>query len=326
MSLSINALKSVKTVVSHRNCPDGVASALILKDALPDARVLFMQHGTKEFVELPAEPGMLFVDFTPLENRAEEFLRVRSQILDHHPTQRDITMKFVEAGLGVFGLNDKNECGAWLAYTEVWKRFADEYDLSDDVGRAQVRNFAELAAVRDTWKTADPRWVEACEQAALLLFFPFEDLHLASFFDQDGDDYRLLGRVLIEKQQQAARKSIGEARRFTTSKGTRVLVFQGVSTTSDAVEIEEQFAEIGWATNLVVGFHYRVDAGKLTLQFSMRSHTGYDVGALAKSKPSGGGHRAAASFTVEVSPELSSNPYAVFEALLEEWEWEGRDG
>lgn len=103
-------------------------------------------------------------------------------------------------------------------------------------------------------------------------------------------------------------------------------MFQGVSTTSDAAELAEKAVEktlhdqVGPSQpDLVVGFHYKVDAGKLKLQFSTRSHTGFDCAAFAKAH-GGGGHKAAAGFTVEVSPEVSVNPYAMFRLLLEEWE------
>jgi nanoRNase/pAp phosphatase (c-di-AMP/oligoRNAs hydrolase) len=133
-----------------------------------------------------------------------------------------------------------------------------------------------------------------------------------------------VGPVLFEKQLAAACKSLDESHQFRTSKGTRVCMFQGVSTTSDAAEIDEQqHVMLGrgerYPTELVVGFHYRVDAGKLQLQFSMRSHTGYDVSAFAKAH-GGGGHKAAAGFTVEVSPETGANPYRVFQLLLEAYE------
>jgi hypothetical protein len=143
-----------------------------------------------------------------------------------------------------------------------------------------------------------------------------------------------LGKHLLEKQLESARTAISESCCFTSARGTRVLVFQGVSATSDAAEILEQdFKEatvpgpiLGSISNrvfppsnpdLVVGFHYRTDAGKLQLQFSTRSHVGFDCQALARAH-GGNGHAAAAGFTV--SEGLTANPYDVFRILLELWE------
>ncbi len=332
-------LQAVTRILTHANCPDGVASALILKDAIPSARVSFMSYGSEEHRTLVPSPGTLFCDFTPWlspepakrETLIELWRNNNPVVLDHHPTARDLVEAFGDCG--VFGLNEKSECGAWLAFHYVWKRFADEFDLSDDVGRAKVRHFAELAAVRDTWKTSDPRWDEAQRLSELLLFWRTEQP--LEYYCLRVPSLTELGVHLLKKKLAAARTSIGEAHHFTTTRGTEGRMFQGVVTTSDAAELLEKegepltvthpdgSTERGAAfsrTDLVIGFHYKVDGGRLTLQFSMRSHAGYDVGAFAKSKPGGGGHKAAAGFTVEVSPELSANPYQLFKLLLEEWE------
>lgn len=332
--INIDKLKSVKHLVTHANCPDGVASALIVKDAIPDVRVSFMAYGSKEHRELEPAPGTLFCDFTPYVGDTSKYplnredgsvldcwVKAGAIVLDHHPTAQDIVEAFGENG--VFGLNERNECGAWLAYEHVWKHFcvflcelrdelvSEHYSAPMSV---EVENFARLAAIRDTWKKDDPQWREACEQAALLLFWPFDDLDIRSDIFLGSD----LGKVLVGKQLSAAQRSLDEAHYFQTTKGTRVCVFQGVSTTSDAAELFDNPGQVP-GPDLVVGFHYKVDADKLQLQFSTRSHTGYDCASFAKAH-GGGGHRAAAGFTVEVSPELSVNPYAMFRLLLEEFE------
>lgn len=345
--ISLDKLKTVTHLITHGPaCPDGIASALIIRDALPYVRVTFMQHGTKEHRELEIGPGVLFCDFTPwcsdeLAVGGREFLLNRwldagALVLDHHPTE--LVRVFEERGQGVFGENDKAECGAWLAYEHVWRPLHSSYN--DLVGygfertATQVRDFAQLAAIRDTWKSDDPRFEEASRQASMLVFLPRRlrsemKLSDALAFCQDEK----LAAIIRERQIDAARGGLDESHRFTTAKGTRVLMFQGVSTTSDAAELadrnqkdleqiaytDEMLEEVASYPDIVAGFHYRVDAGKLQLQFSTRSHTGYDVGALAKSR-GGGGHKAAAGFTVEVSPEVSVNPYRLFQILLEEYE------
>lgn len=339
--IDIDKLKNITHLVTHKACPDGYASALIVKDALPDVKVSFMAYGTEEHKNLAALPGILFCDFTPWlpskssecpipETPVEEYRKAMLKVwldagaicLDHHPTAKDIVEAFGENG--VFGLNEKNECGAWLAYEHVWLPITAATSsptrgivtLSSDDAHGFVREFAELAAIRDTWKRDDPRWQQACEQAAELIFWGFE--HRSKAIKAGGipgwavRDERL-GKHLLEKQLSAAQRSLDESLRFKTAGGLDVIMFQGVSTTSDAVELYGK-------SDLVVGFHYRVDAGKLKLQFSTRSHTGFDCAAFAKSHPGGGGHKAAAGFTVEVSPEVSVNPYRLFQLLLEEWE------
>ena len=327
--IPLDKLKNIKHLVTHGPaCPDGISSALIVKDALPDVRVSFMAYNTAELAALKAEPGLLFVDFTPPRDRVAEFVEAGAICLDHHPTAKDIVEAFGENG--VFGENEKNECGAWLAYTEVWKQIAEpKYTHAWAHERDKVRDFAQLAAIRDTWKKDDPRWQQACEQAATLVFFGV-DRFLGMSWGFVEDQIESVGSVLLDKQLSAARRSIEEAHCFTSAaKGTKVLAFQGVSTTSDVAELmdnekDEQnpfqrLVDDVYHPDLVVGFHYRSDAGKLQLQFSMRSHTGYDCAAFAKAH-GGGGHKAAAGFTVEVSPEIGVNPYRLFQLLLDEWE------
>src|SRR6185503_4768872 len=129
-------------------------------------------------------------------------------------------------------------------------------------------------------------------------------------------------RHLFAKKIETANNALKEAYSFVTTKGTLVHMFQGVFTTSDAAEVLEkaQKEKFGKAlTDIVCGFHYRVDADRLQLTFSTRSHTGYDVGSFCKAH-GGGGHSAAAGFTVEQSAEVGANPYTVFRLLLGEWE------
>lgn len=335
--ISIEKLKQVKRLITHANCPDGYASALIVKDALPDVEVLFVKHGTEEHRALEPRPGDLFCDFSPhikswdASREGEDdcvrhplqlkhWLEAGTIVLDHHPTQRDVTMLFVKAGLGAYGENDRNECGAWLAYEHVWKPLRDANEWNEI--KNSVHEFAELAGIRDTWKKHDERWQEACWQAEALMFWGNDALTLG--IEKTMSTVGSLGPVLFDKKVESANNALKEAHPFVTKKGTLVHVFQGVYTTSDAAEILEksQKEKFGKAmTDIVAGFHYRVDADKLQLTFSTRSHSGYDVGAFCKAH-GGGGHTAAAGFTVEQSAEVGSNPYAVFRCLLEEWETE----
>lgn len=376
--IPLEKLRAIKTLYTHASCPDGIASALIVKDALPDVRVHFVKYGSEEHRNLSAEPGLLFCDFSPPRERAAEFVAAGTIVLDHHT--RDVVEPYGE--LGVFGDNEKLECGAWLAYEHVWlpvshakmnervfhsKTPVDEITprqvdevlkrFTTPLRENEVRAFAELAAVRDTWKKDEPRWQLACEQAAALIFWE-EDVTL----DQMLEGWSRLGKKLVAKHLDLARTSIAESVRFTSARGTRVILFQGVSATSDAAEIlekeheplqnkattpDEKFLALYLQAyrlpqpDLVVGFHYRHETcvgcggsaqsddplcpqcrgsgGRLVLQFSTRSHAGFDCQALARAH-GGNGHKAAAGFTIDQSAEIGSNPYAVFRLLLDEWE------
>lgn len=296
MNIPVDKLKAVRHVVTHANCPDGVASAMILRSALgPAVKFTFLDHETQAHRELPAEPGMLFCDFTPHRSRVQEFVDAGAIVLDHHKTQRDIVEAFGENG--VYAEND-GRSGASLAH-EVWVAMGfSRYQL---VGSA-VEKLARLAAIRDTWQRSDREWQRACDQASALVFWPAEELIRTA---PDGWDRKLeIGPALYRKHREAAQRALDVGVSFTTAGGIKVIAFQeNQDETSDAAEFD------AGAHDVVVGFSYAKEPGAdhPRLRFSLRSHKGFDVGAFAKAL-GGGGHAAAAGFEVGTF-ERSHTPY-----------------
>jgi oligoribonuclease NrnB/cAMP/cGMP phosphodiesterase (DHH superfamily) len=309
MPISSERLRKVNLVITHADCPDGIASALICKEALghhEDFDILFMQHGTAALRDLPAVPGMLFVDITPPRERLVEFLDAGAVVLDHHRSQADIVAPFVEHGLGVFADEklDPGVSGALLAFREVWEQaFPD----GSPTVRQWMREFAEVAGVRDTWQRSDPRWHAACAQAAALRFWPAHAL-LACNWDQ-LEGMMKIGHVLLDKDADRDRRSIAEAYRFEVG-GVRVICFEGGWTSDIADRLAEE-------VDLVVGFRYLLDADVPKLIISLRSRGGFSAVDLAK-RYGGGGHVQAAGFSLPVRPsELTGlDPYHAIPALL----------
>lgn len=332
--IHLDKLKSLKRAYVHANCPDGTASALILKDALPDLEVHFVKYDSAEHREIEPLPNTIFCDFSPYIGKGEinrepgsvldHWIQEEVIVLDHH--SRDVVEPYP---FGVFGENDKLECGAMLAYREVWQAIWCPRPFKEHPHpQHRVARLARLAAIRDTWKRDDLDFELACRQASVLMFFRFEQLTIDGVFDLQ----ETLAPRLFERQIELAETCIKEAFPIVSEKGTRVLMFQGVSATSDAAEIlERNFKKatkplMGLIANrafpppnpdLVVGFHYRSDGGTLKLQFSTRSHTGFDCQAFAQAH-GGNGHKAAAGFTVGADP--SCDPYFQFGTLLSNYE------
>jgi hypothetical protein len=300
LSNALPLLHDVRTIVTHDNCSDGLASALLLKAALPEARILFVQYGTPALVELAAEPGMLFCDMSPPAARVNEFIDAGAIVLDHHATARGVVEAF--GARGVFG--DENTepgvSGAVLALRAVG---------ADTFGPA-ARELATLAGIRDTWQRSSPRWTEACAQHEALMFWP-----RAKWLEAPIDAWsRLLdiGPTLIDRRAESVRRALDRALRVVIS-GVRVVFLDGVELTSDAAEA------LGEEADLVAGFGYRADeASRLTLAFSMRSHTDFDCAAFAKHE-GGGGHTRAAGFSIPSDPMEDKTPYRVLRDRLERW-------
>jgi hypothetical protein len=316
--LPIDKLKAVKTIIVHENCADGMASAMFLHDALPEAKIIFLQYGPDSYRNLKPSHNMLFCDITPHPETYQQFVEADALVLDHHKGAQKIVEAFGKNG--VFGdeVLEPGVCGTTLAFREVWSVLRDPNpDPSMEMKLAS--NIAHLSGVRDTWQTQDLQWAEACVLAEALRFYPAETWLIGRPFSPlklDWWDARLAtGRILIERNNRAVKKAVGGAHRFTTSRGTKVVLFSGVKLSSDAAELVDKDAD------LVVGFDYvGIENGEAVLVFSTRSHTSFNCMNFCKAN-GGGGHTKAAGFSVKFDPnDGAQDPYSVFHLKVEQFE------
>lgn len=299
----LEKLKAVTKIVVHDNCADGTASAILAHEALPWATVEFVQYSTDAHKLMKAEPGILFADFSPHPDRARYFVEAGSIVLDHHKTAKALVESFGENGRFGDEKTQPGVCGASLVYEHICKPMGKQ--------SAFAERFAMLAGVFDTWQRQSPEWEAARVQQAILTF-PTQSFWLQLPFSEIAASwdtrFKWVGEAKIASQDKRTSKSIAEAHRFTTTNGTRVVLFEGLSHSSFAAETLDQEAD------LVVGFSYRVEDGKRILVFSTRSHTNFDCSSFARSH-GGGGHTKAAGFSIHLS-EGDPNPYSMFEHLL----------
>lgn len=304
-------LTQIRKVVTHENCADGIASAVLVHDVLPEAEIVFCQYGTDAYRNLQAEPGMLFCDFAPPRERAAEFVAAGAIVLDHHKGAQDIVAMFGERGVFADETSEPGVSGALLAFRHIYCRMRPGGDPHIDEVRDDAEEFATLVGVRDTWQRDHAEWEDACALAEGLRFYGWPGAFRETWTSQVS-----LGHLLRAKHMDHVTRAVAGAYRFTTSKGTRVVVFSGLRLTSDAAEL------IGPEADLVIGFEYMgLEGGIASLAFSTRSHTGYDCAALCKAF-GGGGHTAAAGFTARFEPLNMdvSNPYALLAARLRIYE------
>lgn len=310
--IPVEKLLATRTIVTHEGCPDGIASALLLHDALPEARIVFAQYGDPSLTDLVAEPGILFCDISPPRERAAEFVAAGAVVLDHHKQARDVVESFGERAVFADEKTAPGVSGAWLAYLHVWLPLRSHANNFASLEVFVASKLARLAGIRDTWLRSSPDWLPACKQAEALRFWPVDRwLALARPFAGGGgyaalEDMLGVGAPLFEKRLADAERAVDRSWRTVTRKGTRLCVFEGLSATSDAAELLDD------AADLVMGFGFEagtpsekakmlVGAEWAKCIFSTRSHTGYDCGALAKYH-GGGGHTAAAGFSFTFSP------------------------
>lgn len=313
--IPLETLKAIKTIVVHDKCPDGIASALILKDVLPQAKVIFCQYSTPEHEALAAEPGMIFADFSPHRSRVQEFIDAGAIVLDHHKTQKETVALFGERGIFGDEVADPGVSGAVLAYREVWQRLLYETHQGDyrpDPDFVEwVGEFARIAGIRDTWQKQSPDWQYACIQSSALFFAPQDELlkeGLHGLWANWEDRYEWAGRTSFVSHRKRVARAVREGFQYVTPNGSKMLVFQGTKLSSDAAE--DPGAD---GFDIICGFDVVYEGGQVKYLYSCRSRNGYDVSALAK-RHGGGGHKAAAGFNVATP---GTDPYARFIIAVE---------
>jgi len=330
--IPIKILKQVTVVYVHAHCPDGLASAMILKDAFRmlgmSPRIEFLAHDTPEHRLAGWGDGMfaLFCDIAPHPEAVEGRMigqfsgplrEMPGIVLDHHKGAREIVEAFGELGIYADAEKEPGVSGAVLAFREVWM-VAQEHreDARRDCGTApvtvqDVKTFAESVGARDTWQTSHPLFLKG-QWACKLLMSKTANYWLDLGPALVPGDY-IPGRALFEAHMNAVREAVDQCVYYLvpSEAGAQVhmAVYQeqssGFRLNSDVAEFlrerdEDRGTDPDWKyVDLVVGFYFFVDkpGGDPRAIFSLRGSHGFDVCAFAKAN-GGGGHQAAASFSV----------------------------
>lgn len=276
-------LNNIKRIITHDKCPDGTASAIILRTAFPEADVEFIVYNTPKHLNLEASEGMIFCDMTPPKERAREFHKMGAIVLDHHKHAKEIVEIFKDNGVFADEETEPGVSGAVLAL----RILAKVGTLTEE-----IREFAYLAGVRDTWIKNHNRWQESCEQAYVLNLYPWSywKNHKPRFEKHETE----LGKILYAKNQETI-KNIKDKKRFLDFEvaNLKIAVFTDAGKLiSDVAEILEDEYKVS------IGFFYTIENSKMKLVYSLRSDGNFDVGKFAK-KHGGGGHSVSAAFSTE---------------------------
>ncbi len=286
-------LSKVKTIVTHKNCADGVASAYLCVQVLNVGDVRFVQYGAPEHANLGPEEGMLFVDMSPPYELAQEFAEKGALVLDHHKTATEEIKRFFDEDHAVM-MEAPGVSGATLAFEHVYDKLVAEETGGSN--RDALEWLARLVAVRDTWCKDSEDWEEACKVSSVLTWYPTYKV-----LDMPPQDLvecvKDIGDTLWDKKQGRTEQAVkgcffDEAFSFTENRMVKLAFVQGVTNSSDTAEALEKR---GTNVDIVVGFDAYVEGGTLITQYSLRSHTGVDVSKIAFFN-GGGGHAAAAGF------------------------------
>ncbi len=288
--LPIESLRAVRRIVTHGNCSDGRASAVILHAALPDAEIIEMVHNSAAHRLLRPSGDVLFCDFAPWLPEGPErvpllvsWVASGAVVLDHHRGAENIVRAFGDHGVFADEVKEPGVSGAVLA----WREVAEPMNVAGGGRAAANRDMARLVGIRDTWQRQSPDWQRACEVSEVLRFLPLDEClkRGAVGIMATADD---IGPLLWAKKQHAAQEAAKTALRVTIG-GLRVAIISSVNLTSDVCDVLRDWVD------MVAGFDYVHTAEGVDLQWSLRSSGGFDVLAIAQAN-GGGGHSAAAGF------------------------------
>jgi hypothetical protein len=237
----VEDLEKIRTVITHDNCHDGIASAMIAKEALPRVSIRFVKYNSEEHEKLEAEEGMLFCDFSPHLTRTQDFVDVGAIVLDHHA--REVVEPF--GGRGVFADKEiePGVSGATLTYRHVFQPLRGDDQL--------IEEFARICGIYDTWQTKSPLWEQSREYHDALMFYPRSTWFPSQVFPIEYKDQLRwfdklnIGKILTQKTNEKVKKLLSGAYRAQVG-DLRVIMVQGVSTINELTSLPDSLTT--WRT------------------------------------------------------------------------------
>jgi hypothetical protein len=297
-------------VYYHGGCPDGWCAAYIAKMKYPKAELVPLSYGAFNFGSLLIQvtgKEVLMVDFSLKSREENDELALASKsllILDHHKTAQEIIgdapyakfdMSRSGAGLAwdyLFGkdsvlaksyddvgmLNYEPRFVHNLSYYQVKRPWWVDYTEDQDLWRFKLPNSREVNA----YLNVQARTVEGWTQMLQFLSIGLEDSLIQVV--------RLGGAIRqhIDLVVKAGLKNLNPGVWYTQGH------FYTVGVVNNGYIGISEIGEAVYNANYDIALVWHED-GEGSVRFGLRSKVA-DVGAIAKSFPGGGGHKASAGF------------------------------
>lgn len=251
--IPIEKLKQVTHIYVHDRCPDGLASAMILKDAFKmlgmNPPITFLTHNTEEHARAGCEvlcsesndplpwSRPLFCDIAPYDAYGcQGCLDNGAIVLDHHVGTKEVVQRFGQLGVYADADTEPGVSGAVLAFREVWMAVLNDQVLgpaaakqpSNLVYRA-IRQFAEAIGARDTGATDHPLFQQGQWTSKMLMSrSPEYWLNARCPDTRNGfltsEPYLMsteldIGRALYEAHEEAVRQALDQVMMFEVPVG-----------------------------------------------------------------------------------------------------------
>lgn len=303
---------NVKRILSHKTCADGTFSAMVCNAAIrplnPNLEIDFMFHKSDEHVNLVAEPGLMFIDFTPPYPRWDEFKKCGTIIIDHHAT--------TEPYIGDENLvYESGVSGALLCYKHVMLPLAKEWGHITDEQLRKWEEYATLISIYDTWNKSHPDWGRANDVTqGVLNFGSVLCLDLSISGNPPFELMESIGRSVRQKINTKARY-VGDGSIFRNCCGVSIAYYN--NTEKITSEVGEY---LGNTCDFSVGYTITSESGINKILISFRSRSGFDVSVLA-SKLGGGGHKGAAGANISYGSSIPNleNFFQTIELLVQDY-------
>lgn len=279
-------------LVTHANCADGLASALLARAVNPQIEVVFVNYGDPSHMVLAPSPEILWVDMTPARGNLPESGELPGACIDHHKTQRETCERFQEHQ---YGEEAPGVSGASLFLELLLGTYPAL--LSSD-----LYWLVSITTIYDSWDRESPDWHDAVSLTRALLFWGWEELSSQGL--PLPHQLLWLGERLQSQQEDQTLRNAQNTQYFPEfsvecygiSRTIPLAIFQGGSPAASS--LSEYLATRGTAY-LTVGFTCLFRNGEPGYLLSLRSApdpSGYqtDVSAIARRIPGGGGHPGAA--------------------------------
>ncbi len=288
------------TVLFHKNCPDGYASAFACWQVFgDDAQYLPVVYG-EPCPEIPRDHTVYIVDFSYPAATLQALLAARLNlgksrepyvtVLDHHVSaQRDLESLVRQEIRGLDVRFDLQESGASL----TWKHLHGYRSLSEEGAEpGEMPLFFAYVRDRDLWQ-----WTLPDSKAVSLAYWACDkDFLSIEQFAQDMDEAEGMHRIITEGnamqryadalvQEQAARAIWGEIAGYQVPIVNATTLFSEVGDYLCTTRPEIPFCAY---------FFFRDDK----VQWGLRGHGKVDLSEVAR-QYNGGGHFSAAGFVTE---------------------------
>jgi len=278
--------KKVDVLITHKNCPDGLTSALVTKyyheqNNLEQPEIMFVLYGDKVNMDDIIGKKVLIADFSFSRDILEEWYEATESlvVLDHHTTARD-NLEGLE-----FCKFDMTKCGARL----TWEYFFPDKEAPKLVDYVEDRDLW-------LWKQPDSKEFSAGfrlvqDLDTLTNTYELKDL-LGSVASKNFVISAIrLGKPILAYQEQQVRNKVKMA--------SKLPVYNIAGYMVSCINNTELISEVGNEISKTNLFSAQYFITEDSIVFSLRSIGDFDVSAVAK-KFDGGGHKNAAGFSIPI--------------------------